>query len=370
LIEDYEEGESHELAFRIELRRLRRRRGQPTWILNRRGLWGKTALTIAAQKGFVGIVKEILKIDEGVNLLDEQNAGKGIDGKMSLKDFRQISESVVNCEGVGLIIQSRDVITQEDTIGFPVRCFPCKHVHELSSLHGWLNTFTTGEDGGYETVLRKSCPLCGDRHSELDSVELMSSALVQRWNEMAKAEREAEDEEAEIFASSVYRRIDKNLSGLRESKNNMTEKVAESYDKTIDDIDKEYAHALRLIKRKYKRPLIHERVKARLAIGGHKAKIEEEKARIEELKQSAKNKITDIQNKMVIEDMRLTRKTNSRKESSRKNKAHYVQITSTPFDKKIDEYLKMKRDMLARSAAKKTANSIRNRLEDDIKLKF
>lgn len=362
IIEDYEEGRSHELEFRIELRQRRSR----VTDLNRRGLWGKTALTIAAQKGFVGIVKEILKFDEDVNLLDDQNAGKGIDGKMSLKDFRQISESVVNCEGFGLTIRSRDVITQQDTIEFPVRCFPCKHVHELSSLNGWLNTKV---NGGYD-ILRKSCPLCGDRHSEIDSVEFMSSALVKRWNGMAKAEREAEDEEAKIFASSVYRQINKNLSGLRESKNKMTEKIVETYDEAIDNIEKEHAYARRLIKWKYKRPLINERVKARLAIGGHKAKIEEEKARIEELKQSAKKKIANIRLDMVVEDMRLTQKTNSRKESSRKNKAHYVQITSAPYDKKIDKYLKMKRDMLARSAAKKAANSIRNRLKDNIKLKF
>ena len=85
-------------------------------------------------------------------------------------------------------LNARDVTMFTDEIKAPVRCVPCQHPHEASSLRRWFNTPMNPNN---PNRLHKGCPLC---QQEPDCVEFMSDIQVLRWNNMEDASSEYEQE--------------------------------------------------------------------------------------------------------------------------------------------------------------------------------
>ena len=107
-----------------------------------------------------------------------------VDGRLRPADFRNMGTTPTKT----FTLNARDVTMFTDEIDAPVRCVPCQHPHEASSLHRWLNTPMNPDN---PNRLHKGCPLC---QQEPEWVEFMTELQVERWNNMEKASSKYEQE--------------------------------------------------------------------------------------------------------------------------------------------------------------------------------
>jgi len=132
-------------------------------------------------------------------------------------------------------LNARDVTMFTDKIDAPVRCVPCMHPHEASSLHRWLNTPMNPNN---PNRLHKGCPLC---QQEPEWVEFMSKMQVGRWNNMEKASSKYEQELKRLrpllensSSSAVYKQFEASKA-VRES----NEAKAQELEKERRDIEEQ-----------------------------------------------------------------------------------------------------------------------------------
>jgi len=132
-------------------------------------------------------------------------------------------------------LNARDVTMFTDEIDAPVRCVPCMHPHEASSLHRWLNTPMNPNN---PNRLHKGCPLC---QQEPEWVEFMSKMQVGRWNNMEKASSKYEQELKRLrpllensSSSAVYKQFEASKA-VRES----NEAKAQELEKERRDIEEQ-----------------------------------------------------------------------------------------------------------------------------------
>ena len=169
---------------------------------------GLTMLATACLNGQIEIIKVLLKMPQ-------------IDGTMTREQFIQCTafpEHMLEEE-----LNYRNAITLEDTIvDCPVRCLPCRHPFEASSLWQWLGGTVHYEYNPQRREPRTKCPLC---NTKVENVELMSKGLVKRWNRMDtdfdKAEKDIEeakkfktkaDKDHVWAANKVKANADKNIA--------------------------------------------------------------------------------------------------------------------------------------------------------------
>jgi hypothetical protein len=169
---------------------------------------GLTMLATACLNGQIEIIKVLLKMPQ-------------IDGTMTREQFIQCTafpEHMLEEE-----LNYRNAITLEDTIvDCPVRCLPCRHPFEASSLWQWLGGTVHDEYNPQRREPRTKCPLC---NTKVENVELMSKGLVKRWNRMDtdfdKAEKDIEeakkfktkaDKDHVWAANKVKANADKNIA--------------------------------------------------------------------------------------------------------------------------------------------------------------
>ena len=132
-------------------------------------------------------------------------------------------------------LNARDVTMFTDEIDAPVRCVPCMHPHEASSLHRWLKTPMNPNN---PNRLHKGCPLC---QQEPDCIEFMSDIQVLRWNNMEDASSEYEQELKRLrpllensSSMAVYKQFEASKS-VRES----NEAKAQELEKERRDIEEQ-----------------------------------------------------------------------------------------------------------------------------------
>jgi len=132
-------------------------------------------------------------------------------------------------------LNARDVTMFTDEIDAPVRCVPCMHPHEASSLHRWLKTPMNPNN---PNRLHKGCPLC---QQEPDCIEFMSDIQVLRWNNMEDASSEYEQELSRLrpllensSSMAVYNQFEASKS-VRES----NEAKAQELEKERRDIEEQ-----------------------------------------------------------------------------------------------------------------------------------
>ena len=107
-----------------------------------------------------------------------------VDGRIRPAAFRAMDRVPTET----FTLNAPDVTMFTDEIDAPVRCVPCMHPHEASSLHRWFNT---PKNSNNPNQLHKGCPLC---QKAPEYVEFMSKLQVERWNNMEKASSEYEQE--------------------------------------------------------------------------------------------------------------------------------------------------------------------------------
>jgi len=139
--------------------------------LNVRNLDGKTPLEMASNT-------------EARNVLIEAGGG----GVISLSSFRELSRSI----NYTITLNTYDSMIIDDVVESAVRCVPCKHVFNFSSLHTWLSQKygQIHQEAAYPEKFVHTCPFCKEN---VENIEFFSTESAKAWNDLESAAKKVEE---------------------------------------------------------------------------------------------------------------------------------------------------------------------------------